>query len=160
MSITAESRIAVIKKHQGHAVQVLTDLHCAKVPGADTGDAYSVAEVAVLPGSGTPPHRHRPSETFYVLEGRFAIARTDHQELLVEAGDAIHIPENEPHGCRNVGTTTGRFLAILAPSDMDAFFDELGTSVPGATEPTPVTGPPDIERLLAITAKHKIEMLS
>ena len=160
MSTTTESGISVIRKQQGHTVQVITDLHCAKVTGADTDGAYSVAEVTVLPGCGTPLHRHRPAETFYVLEGEFSIARADRSDLRIQAGDTVHIPPAEPHGYRNVGSDTGRFLAILAPSDMDAFFDALGTPAPGATEPAPLTGPPDMQRLQAITAKHNVEMLA
>jgi len=159
MSTTTDSRISIVKSGQGHTVQVITDLHCAKVSGADTDGAYSLAEVTVLPGCGTPLHRHRPAETFYVLEGRFAIARGDHSELIAEAGDTVHIPGDEPHGYRNAGSQTGRFLVVLAPSDLDAFFEELGTAAPGATEPAPLTGPPDFERLGAVTAKHNVEML-
>ena len=159
MSITTDSRISVVKDKQGHTVQVITDLHRAKVTGADTGGAYSLAEVTVLAGCGTPLHRHRPAETFYVLDGRFAILRGDRSEVIVGAGDTVHIPGDEPHGYRNVGSQTGRFLAVLAPSDLDAFFEELGTPATGATEPAPLTGPPDLARLGAVTAKHDVEML-
>jgi hypothetical protein len=101
----------------------------------------------------------RAAETFYVLEGTFVIARAGQPDPTIDAGDTAHIPGNEPHGYRNAGNTTGRVVAILAPTDMDAFFEELGTPAPGATEPAPMTGPPDIERLLAVTAKHGVEML-
>jgi quercetin dioxygenase-like cupin family protein len=159
MTTTTEGGISVVRSKQGHTVQVLTDLHCGKITGDDTGGAYSLAEVTVLPGCGTPLHRHRPAETFYVLQGEFSISRGDHSELRVGAGDTVHIPGDEPHGYRNIGASTGRFLAILAPSGMDAFFEELGTPAPGATEPAPLTGPPDMERVLAVTAKHNVEML-
>jgi quercetin dioxygenase-like cupin family protein len=159
MSTTAESRVSVIKRGQGHAVQVITDLHCAKVTGQDTGGTYSVAEITVLPECGTPLHRHHPAETFYVLEGDLSIARADGRQLLAQPGDTVHVPPDEPHGYRNAGSGVARFLAILAPSDMDAFFEELGTPAPGATVPTPLTGPPDMQRLLSITAKHNVEML-
>jgi hypothetical protein len=53
----------------------------------------------------------------------------------------------------------GHLLAVLSPSSLEAFFGELGLPADGATTPEPLTGPPDIERLMAVASKHGIEML-
>ena len=42
---------------------------------------------------------------------------------------------------------------------MEAFFAELGTDATGLREPVPMDGPPDVERVLQVTAKHGIELL-
>jgi hypothetical protein len=52
-----------------------------------------------------------------------------------------------------------RLLVIVYPSGLEDFFDDIGIPADGATEPTPLTGPPDIERIRKITARHGIEML-
>ena len=129
------------------------------VTGEDTKHT-SMFDWTLPPGLSTGLHVHHvQEETFYVLEGEFSIAGADHNNQVVQAGDTVHIPADEPHGYRNVGASTGRFLAILAPADLDDFFRELGTPAPGATAPTPLAGPPDIDRLRAVTARHKVEML-
>jgi quercetin dioxygenase-like cupin family protein len=159
MSTTTESRISIVTSGQGPTVQVLTDLACCKVGAEQTGGAYSVFKVTVPPGGGPPLHRHPPAESFYVLDGEFALACADGREITVGADDTVHIPADEPHGYRNIGQGMGHMIAIIQPSGLEAFFNELGIPADGATEPTPLTGPPDIERLMAITAKHGVEML-
>jgi hypothetical protein len=53
----------------------------------------------------------------------------------------------------------GDMIAIIQPAGIEKFFDDLGVPSDGAIEPAPLTGPPDIARLIAITARHGIEML-
>jgi quercetin dioxygenase-like cupin family protein len=159
MSTSTQSRISIIPEGQGHTVQVLTDLACTKVSAHQTDGAYSVFKVTVPPGGGTPLHRHPPAESFYVLDGEFAIACADGSHTVVRSGDTVHIPSQEPHSYRNTGECVGHMVAIIQPSGIEKFFDELGTPAEGATEPAPLTGPPDLERLISITAKHGIEIL-
>jgi quercetin dioxygenase-like cupin family protein len=159
MSTSTESRISILGEGQGHTVQVLTDLACTKVSAEQTDGAYSVFKVTVPPGGGTPLHRHLQAESFYVLDGEFAIARGDGGQTIVCAGDTVHIPAQEPHGYLNIAGRTGHVIAIIQPSGIEQFFDDLGIPAEGVTEPAPLTGPPDMERLTAITARHGIEML-
>jgi quercetin dioxygenase-like cupin family protein len=159
MSTTTESRISVVADDEGRTVQVLTDLCCIKIGAELTGGAFSVVKVTVPPGGGPPPHRHPPAEAFFVLDGEFSIAGAGGRELTVRAGDSVYIPSGEPHGYRNISDAMGHLLAFIQPAELDAFFGELGVPADGATEPAPMHGPPDIERLLAVTVKHGVEML-
>jgi quercetin dioxygenase-like cupin family protein len=131
-----------------------------KVGAADTDGAYTFMELTVPPGSGTPLHRHPQTETFRVLDGEFAILRADGSETSVGAGDVVQIPGSEPHGYRNTGESTGHLLAVLLPGGLEELFYELGTPADGATEPAPLTGPPDFEHLAAVSAKHHVEIVA
>jgi len=52
-----------------------------------------------------------------------------------------------------------RFLVTLAPGGFEPFFAELGEPAGDATEPAPLTRPPDLAHVLAVTRRHGIEML-
>ncbi len=72
-SISSSTPVVHVGPGEGQAVHMagLLLLTC-KVSGAQTGGAYSLFEVAVVPGGGEGPHvQHREDECFYVLEGRF-----------------------------------------------------------------------------------------
>ena len=44
------------------------------ITGEQTGGAFFMAEVSVLPGGGNPPHiHHREEECFYLQEGTLTI---------------------------------------------------------------------------------------
>jgi quercetin dioxygenase-like cupin family protein len=159
VSTTAQQGISILARGDGHTMQVITDLACTKVSAEQTGGAFTVFEVTVPPGGGPPLHRHPQAESFYVIDGELAVAGAGGEEITAGRGDTVHIPGGEPHGYRNVGSDMVHMLAIVQPSGLEAFFDELGVPSDGASEPEPLTGPPDVQRLMAVTAKHGIEML-
>jgi quercetin dioxygenase-like cupin family protein len=159
MTRNTASQIAFLPRGQGHAVQVLSDLVCTKVPAEQTAGGFTMFESTTPPGGGPPLHRHAPAETFYVLDGQYAFRGADGSELTAQAGDTVHVPSREPHSYRNIGESMARLLTIFQPSGYENFFDEVGTPADGATEPAPMTGPPDIERLMKIAAKHGVEIL-
>jgi hypothetical protein len=94
-----------------------------------------------------------------VLDGELTILTSGGNPITAHIGDTIQIPSWEPHGYCNAGAATGRYLAILQPAELDSFFEELGIPADGATEPAPLAGPPDLDRLAEITAKHNVEIL-
>jgi hypothetical protein len=64
---------------------------------------------------------------------------------------------NIPHGYAVDGNETLRTLAFTVPAGFGRFVAEAGT--PAGERTLPPAGEPDIEKLLAASAKHNIESL-
>ena len=64
-----------------------------------TGDQVMIAHVYFTKGTEVPRHRHHNEQLTYILEGvlKFWIGEDQSQELLVRAGEVLHIPSNVPH---------------------------------------------------------------
>ncbi len=123
-----------------------------------TGDApYAVLDMTAPAGSQPPPHiHHNEDEGFYVLEGGITLHTPDGPRPLGPGGFA-----NAPRGVPHTYTAGGegvRMLVISAPAGFAAFVNEM--AVPAAVESLPVpAGPPDLERLAAVAARHGIEFV-
>lgn len=130
-----------------------------RLHGPLAGSGLHLAEVAVPPGSGSPPHRHASPETFYVLEGEIAFGRfPEGGPPEVEAagpGAVVRVEGWEGHNYANRGDVPARMLVVLEDS-MVRFFRDLGTEA----EPRP--GPPSAAEIAAIMAacgRHGIEVM-
>ncbi len=64
-----------------------------------TGDRLMLAHVYLKKGCIVPKHMHENEQITYVLEGalRFWIGEAGEDELVVGAGELVHIPSNLPH---------------------------------------------------------------
>jgi quercetin dioxygenase-like cupin family protein len=64
-----------------------------------TGDRMMLAHVYLKKGCIVPKHRHENEQFTYILEGalRFWIGDDGEEEVLVRAGEVLHIPSNVPH---------------------------------------------------------------
>ncbi len=156
---TPTSSHARVPAGGGEALHVLGDLVHVKVTAQQTGGALSMFEIVVPPGGGPPLHRHAPCEAFHVLDGTLIILGADGSETPAAPGDTVTVAANAPHSYRNPGPGDARFLITLAPGGFETFFAELGEPAGDATEPAPLTGPPDLVHVLAVTRRHGIEML-
>ena len=78
-----------------------------------TGDRMMLAHVYLKKGCLVPQHKHENEQLTYILEGalRFWIGENKEQELVVSAGEVLHIPSNVPHEA----------LAIEDTLDVDVF---------------------------------------
>ena len=93
---------------------------------SDTNGMYSLVEVVILPGEGSPPHTHlNEDEGFYVLEGKFKVWLANREPVELDPGDHAFGPRNIEHYFRNVGETTGRLLLIFTPGGYERYFIEL-----------------------------------
>jgi len=159
---TADQGLSHIPASEGESILVMTDLVTVKVPSQATGGIFVLTEVITQPQGGPPMlHRHPDQETFYVLEGRFRfdMLQAD-QPSSIEAvpGSVIHIPSMTWHNYQNIDTTSGKLLVVMQPGDMLDFFRELGIAVTDRTSLPQPSGPPDMQRIMAITKKHQVEM--
>lgn len=78
-----------------------------------TGDRMMLAHVYLAKGSVVPQHSHENEQLTYILEGalHFWIGADGEQEIVVRAGEVLHIPSNVPH----------RALALEDTLDVDVF---------------------------------------
>ena len=142
---------------EGRTHSVLGDRVSVKATAEQTGGAYSLFEGQIRPGSGVPPHIERhEDEAFFVLEGTFALMIAG-ETVEIGPGDFAFVPRGTPHAFTNVGPESGRLIVLLSPGGIhERYFAELGgpTGVPDIP-----TGPADIERAIAISAKYGIDFL-
>lgn len=64
-----------------------------------TGDRMMLAHVYLKKGCVVPKHSHENEQITYILEGalRFWIGDDGAEEVVVRAGEVLHIPSNVPH---------------------------------------------------------------
>jgi quercetin dioxygenase-like cupin family protein len=122
-----------------------------RVPPATTGGVLTSIETVNAPGFGPPLHRHRETEIFYVLEGRY-LFEVDGRRLTAGMGDVVTAPGGAAHAFVNIGDTPARqFIQILPGLDAAAFFLGLGAVMRG--------GKPDQDALNAFGAAWNVEFL-
>jgi quercetin dioxygenase-like cupin family protein len=63
---------------------------------------YSVCRYTYPPGTYFPPHTHAEDKMDAVVSGRFRI-RMGGTEVVLEAGDAVHVPRGAEHSAEVVG---------------------------------------------------------
>lgn len=63
---------------------------------------YSVRRYTYPPGTNFPPHTHTEDKMDAVVSGRFRI-RMGGDEVVLEAGDAVHVPRGAKHNAEVVG---------------------------------------------------------
>ena len=112
-------------------------------------------QMTVPAGMGPPPHIHAGDETVYVVEGSLNYHIGGE---LIEGGPGslFHIPAGtlecfEP-------TSTVRVVITYTPGGIEKFFAEAGEVAPRREVPPPPLAPPDVERLVAIAARHGLEI--
>ncbi|HEX6132997.1 MAG TPA: cupin domain-containing protein [Longimicrobiales bacterium] len=64
-----------------------------------TGDGVMLAHVFLEKGCIVPKHQHHNEQFTYILEGalRFWIGEDESEEVVVRAGEVLHIPSNVWH---------------------------------------------------------------
>lgn len=152
----APQQVLVMEPAEGRAYWLVGDRVTIKLTGAETGGAYSLFDLSVLPGGGPPPHlHHREDEAFYVLEGEFEIWSSEGSRR-VGPGSFIFGPRGLPHTFKNVGPERGRLQVITSPSGFEHFVTALGTPS-GSADEAPAF--PDIPTVIRVAAEHGIEIL-
>lgn len=122
-----------------------------RVPPTMTGGELTVIETTNRPGFGPPLHRHRETEIFRVLEGRY-LFEVDGVRQYADAGDVVTVPGGAAHGFVNVTDAPARqFILILPGLDATAFFTGLAAVM--------ADGRPDPEGLAAFGRTWGVEFL-
>ena len=84
-----------------------------------TGDRMMLAQVYLERGAIVPKHSHENEQITWILEGalRFWIGEDGAQEVVVRAGEVLHIPSNVPHKAEALERTLD--VDIFSPPRQD-----------------------------------------
>ena len=84
-----------------------------------TGERAMLAEVLLDKGAVVPTHSHDNEQFTYILEGalRFWLGENGETELVVRAGEVLHIPSNVPHKAEALEDTVD--LDVFCPPRQD-----------------------------------------
>jgi quercetin dioxygenase-like cupin family protein len=103
-----------------------------KARAAQTAGAMTVFEAVNPPGQGPPLHVHDTlDEAIHVLDGTLRVRLADRVEE-APAGAFVFIPRGLPHTWEGHGAEPVRFLVVLAPAGLEAFFE--GTAEAGGEQ--------------------------
>src|ERR1051325_3830857 len=72
-----------------------------------TGERMMLAHVYLKKGCVVPKHSHENEQLTYILEGalRFLVGEDGAEEVVVRAGEVLHLPSNVPHEAHALGDT-------------------------------------------------------
>jgi quercetin dioxygenase-like cupin family protein len=106
-----------------------------RVAGEQSGGLVTVIEGVVEQG-GPPLHVHQAEdEVVVVLDGELAYQIGDQRGVL-PTGGLLWFPRTVPHAVANLSGRPSRFLTIVTPAGVEAFFraqrDYLASLPPGA----------------------------
>jgi quercetin dioxygenase-like cupin family protein len=84
-----------------------------------TGERIMLSHVFLRKGCVVPKHSHDNEQFTYVLEGalRFWIGEDGAEEVVVRAGEVLHIPSNVPHKAEALEDTLD--MDIFSPPRQD-----------------------------------------
>ncbi len=129
------------------------------ITGAETGGAYFMADLAVAPGGGTPPHIHRrEDESFHVLEGTLTI-QVGGDTITASAGDFAFLPRGIAHSFKNTGDGYAKALVMVAPAGLEGFFTEVFDPALDRSSAPPPQSKELIGRALAAAPRYGLELL-
>lgn len=129
------------------------------VTGKETGGAFFLAKVAVLPGGGPPPHiHHREDESFFVLEGTLTI-QAGGDTITASAGDYAYLPRGIAHSFKNTGAVTAKALVLTTPAGLENYFAEVFERAADASAPPPPPSKELMARALAASPRYGLELL-
>src|ERR1700733_1691673 len=86
-----------------------------RLPQEISGGALTVFETVNAAGFGPPLHRHRETEVFRVLEGRY-LYEVDGRRFYAAAGDLVSVPGGAVHTFTNVSDRPSRQLVMMLPA--------------------------------------------
>jgi len=92
--------------------------------GMELDGGHNVVYFEIEPGKKLATHRDSPEELIVCLAGEQVEAWAGDAHGEIAAGDLAVIPPMAPHGFRNAGEETARFLGIFSDSTSVSEFEE------------------------------------
>jgi quercetin dioxygenase-like cupin family protein len=141
------------------AIWFLGVLSQVRVGGGQTGGAFSLVEILARRGNASPVHVHdRDDETFFVLDGELRVVAGE-EEHAAGPGTVAVLPRRLRHAYV-VTSATARFLSLHTPAGFERFAAEVGRPAEALTLPPEPAGPPDLDALARVAARHGITILA
>jgi len=152
---TVPPQTFVVPPEGGQTLHAYGDTAQIKLSGQETNGSMVVALGSTPPGGGPPPHRHQnEDELFLVVEGSVRFLANGQWTEPLAPGSIVYTQRGAVHTFRNVGETPSWQWIIVTPSGFETFFSKSAEVFAAAGG-----GPPDMARLLAISAEHQIEFV-
>jgi unsaturated pyranuronate lyase len=84
-----------------------------------TGERVMLAHVYIKKGCVVPRHHHENEQFTYILSGalKFFVGDTGSEEVVVRAGEVLHLPSNVPHEAHALEDTLD--LDVFSPPRQD-----------------------------------------
>jgi quercetin dioxygenase-like cupin family protein len=92
--------------------------------GLELDGGHSVVYFEIAPGKELATHKDSPEELIVCLAGEDIEAWAGDAEGEIAAGDLAVIPPMAPHGFRNTGDETARFLGLFSDSTSVSEFEK------------------------------------
>ena len=106
----------VVKNGDKTTIQVLIS--------SQEGPNFAMRRFVMEPGAGMPNHTNTVEHEQYVLRGHARIG-IGGEEIEVQAGEVVFIPEGVPHWYRNIGDENFEFLCLIPnKADVVKLIDE------------------------------------
>jgi quercetin dioxygenase-like cupin family protein len=135
----------------------LDDLAKVHVDGEQTGEAFSLVELAGRRGDMPPLHvDSRNDETVYVVEGRMTWFIGDRQ-IALGAGAAALAPRGVAHAYR-IESEQARWLVISSPAGFERFLRAASEPAPADELPPPGRSV-DPDAVVQLATEYGIEVL-
>lgn len=135
-----------MKKETIKVGQIIIDF---LLEAADTNGSAAMFEFTVPVGAKVPiPHYHESyDETIYGLSGVITFT-VEGKPIDIGPGETCFIPRGAVHGFDNLTQKDAKALTVITPALLGSiFFKEVAAIINAG-------GPPDIEKLKLIMAKH------
>lgn len=146
-----------LSEEEGEAFWLFGALVTIKVSADDTAGQYSLMDVEVPPGVGSPWHVHTDEdEWFYVRDGAIELYVGD-AHLPLTAGGFAYGPKGVPHTF--FGGPDGGKMFVGCGAKFEGLLREIAEPASEHVLPPPPEGPPDMEVLLPIAAKWAYNIL-
>ncbi|WP_082928947.1 cupin domain-containing protein [Rhizobium aegyptiacum] len=122
-----------------------------RVDPSENGGAFCFIDTTNEPGFGPPRHRHKETEIFRVLEGRY-LFDVDGRQFFASEGDVVTVHGGVPHAFVNVTDRPARQYVMIWPGmDAAGFFAGLAELMEA--------GRPDLESLNRFGRLWDVEFL-
>jgi quercetin dioxygenase-like cupin family protein len=123
-----------------------TEFVTLRLTGKETNGAFALVELVAMPGAEPPPHIHLATdETYYVLEGEFAVLHGD-RTYTATAGSVVYLPQGTLHAWRNATTQPARALLLITPAGFENVIPVVGKPGTLVAPPPPPSPPTTAER--------------
>lgn len=121
----------------------------------ETGGALGLVLASGRRGAGPPPHTHRnEDETFYFLKGEGTFYVGD-EAIKAVPGTCIFLPRGIEHWF-TIDSDEATALNLITPGGFEGYFKEMSAPAQSLTLPPPPSGPPDIAKLVAVSARYGV----
>ena len=145
--------LTVADAASGTVFRAFGDEMTVLLSGADTGGKFALCLDVTPPEGGPPPHYHlHEDEWFFPLEGEVDFF-IEGAWRSVAVGTVVFVPRGRVHTFRNSGTVPLKMLIQTAPAGFETFFERCAGEF---AKP----GPPDMKRIVEISAEHGIHYVT